>query len=370
MMYVIAGEASGDLIGGPLLASLKLATLKSMQPAMIFKGIGGARMEAQGLKTVAPFKDFAIMGFTDIIKAFPRIYRHFHALAKSILQDNPEAVVMIDYPGFNLRLAKHLRKKGYKGKLIHYVSPTVWAWGKKRIQSMANTLDLLLTIFPFEPALYAHTPLKAVFVGHPLMTILQETPYNPNWREKYGIPKNMPLLALFPGSREGEIKRHLPLLLETAEHFIKTNPTYGVAIASNAALAGPHYLIAEHDRYHLMQDAHVALAKSGTVTLELALKGCPTVVVYLLTKLNYFLARFVFQIKLPFYSLPNILLNKMVASEWYGVKLCPQKLAESLTQQIASPNEKKNLENVLTHKNASEEAAKEIIACMKLKKAH
>lgn len=361
--YFIAGEKSGDLHGGKLMQAMREfdANFKA-------EGVGGSRMQAEGLKPILSFSDFQVMGFSDVIFALPRLIRHFYGLAKKILQDNPDAVIFIDYPGFNIRMAKYLRKKGYKGKLIHYIAPSVWAWGKGRIQTMSQSLDLLLTIYPFEPA-YFEKGLKAIYVGNPLM-------------EELSAPHNRKaLLAIFPGSRLKEILRNLPLQIEAAKHFDKhvaisvSDPVFEKQI--HALLKDVNFsysLIPESDRFHLMQTASVALAKSGTVTLELALRGCPTVVLYQLTKINYLLAKYVFRISLPHYALPNILLKESLFPEHYQVKIDPKDLELSLIEQ-----EKKHahvqkkayeLKQLLTFKNASKEAAKEIFELCKKEKVH
>lgn len=365
LYYFVAGEASGDLHGSALLKELK-----DLNPHICFKGVGGEKMQAEGLKALLPFEDFCVMGFSDIILALPKLTKHFYSLAKQILHDNPQTVVMIDYPGFNLRLAKYLRKQGFQGKLVQYISPTVWAWKKNRIYSMAKTLNLLLAIFPFEPACYKKTSLKAVYVGNPLIHTLQDS-----GEEKLNLPE-IPLLALFPGSRFDEIKRNLPILLKSAELFRKKFPTFGIAISvahpSFKSLIQKYssslnnvWLIEEKDRYALMKKASLALAKSGTVVLELALLGCPTVVAYKLSLFNYLLARYLFRIDLPYFSLPNILLNEPLCPEWYKVELSPQALADSLEtvfhKKELFKTKQKELKTLLTHKNASQEAAKEIL---------
>lgn len=355
LFYFIAGEKSGDLHGHELMKAMR-----KIVPNFCAKGVGGPAMEAEGLECSAPYADFQVMGFTDVILALPSIVPHFYSIAKNILQDKPDGVIFIDYPGFNIRMAKHLRKNGYKGKLIHYIAPSVWAWGKSRIKTMQNNLDLLLTIYPFELSCFEKTGLKTVYVGNPLMENI-----GPSSLRK-------PLLALFPGSRKKEILRNLPLQIEAAKLFGKE-----VAISvSDLSLEKeiipllkdanfPYRLVHESERFDLMKTASIALAKSGTVTLELALRGCPTVVHYKLTRLNYFLARYIFQISLPHYVLPNILLNETVFPERYQVEIDPKDLANLLVteEKNLSRTESKalQLQNLLTFKDASHEAAKEIL---------
>jgi lipid-A-disaccharide synthase len=356
-IYVIAGEASGDLHGGPLLSHLK-----ALCPGLTFKGVGGPEMNKSGLHSLLPFADFQVMGFSDVLFALPRLRNHFHFLSQSILNDNPKAVIFIDYPGFNLRLAKHLRKKGYKGKLVHYIAPTVWAWKKNRALQMAEVHDLLLTIYPFESAYFSHTSLNVKYAGNPLLHSLPKAPPSLN--------AGQPLLALFPGSRPKEIERNFPLQMQAAELFLQKHPEFKIAISINDPSmlkdSPKHALVIEPDsRYSLMCDASLALAKSGTVTLELALYSCPTVVQYRLTRLNHFLARYLFRIDLPYFALPNILLQEQMFPEWYRVNISPQELAESLEEQLKRKQEVQEqsgkLRELLGDQNASKTAALEIL---------
>lgn len=346
LYYLVAGEKSGDMHGGKLIHALK-----ELSPSAEFKGVGGKTMQGEGLKPVIPFDDLQVMGFTDVFLALPRIVPLFYSLAKSILQDKPTSVIFIDYPGFNIRLAKYLRKKGYKGKLVHYIAPSVWAWGKDRIETMGKTLDLLLTIYPFEPRYFEKTGLKTVYVGNPLMEELP--PLNPN---------NKKTLTLFPGSRLKEIERNLPLQIQAAELFLKTNPGWDLKVS----VSDPQYedMIQNYSKdvsftYEIPTEG-ICLAKSGTVTLELALRGCPTVVMYQLTRLNYFLAKYVFRISLQHYSLPNILLNETLFPEFYKVHINPKELSDALNSHVQILEKAKLLRTLLTNKNASTEAAKEI----------
>lgn len=360
LIYIIAGEKSGDKHGAALISALK-----ELDSGLQFKGIGGDHMTAEGLKALLSFKDFQVMGFSDIVRAYPRLRRHFYTILETILSDNPKAVVFVDYPGFNLRLAKALRKKGYKGKLVHYIAPTVWAWGKSRVKSMQETLDLLLTIYPFESSYFPN--LRTQYVGNPLIEALKKQP------PSFDIEQ--PFIALFPGSRANEIVRNLPLEIAAAEIFQKSHPEFGFAVSlSQPSLKGEienqlkksslrkFWIVPEEYRYSLMQKAQAALAKSGTVTLELALSGCPTVVLYQLTRLNYFLAKYIFRVQLPHYALPNILLQERLFPEWYAVKISPQLLADALSDQLGRDIKPKSqaLQKLLTEQNASQTAARAI----------
>lgn len=326
-LFIFAGEPSGDIHGGHFLKALRRQV-----PTLQVFGVGGPTMRAQGMELLLPMESFEVMGFSDVLWAFPKLMRQFKQVKNEILSKNPQLVVLIDYPGFNLRLAKALRKAGFDGKIIQYISPTVWAHGKQRIQQMASTLDLLLTIYPFEAACYAATALQVTYIGNPLKEYIQQHPYESKWAQQLGIPlSNARLLSLFPGSRKGEINRNLPKLLAAASALKKEDPSTIVAIScahdetfkqvqellekTSLRLNRDAFLVPKHFTYEMMRASHAALAKSGTVTLELALHRCPTVVVYQLTRLNRFIAKWVMRLNLPFYCIVNILGKREIFPE-------------------------------------------------------
>jgi lipid-A-disaccharide synthase len=270
-------------------------------------------------------ESFCVMGFTDVFLSLPKLIKLFWKVKKEILKRNPTHVVTIDYPGFNLRLQKALKKKGFVGKQIHYICPTVWAWGKKRIQLMENSLDLLLTILPFEPACFDPKKLQVEYVGHPLISKIPPS-----------LEKRENILAIFPGSRKKEIERNLPLQLDIGNRLKKLDPTLEMVLSASSDASfeilskiHPNCLIYPSERrYELMKKAKLALAKSGTVTLELALHETPTVVQYKIKPFDEFLATRIFKINLPFYSLPNLLLQKELFPELIGSNLTSNALFE------------------------------------------
>lgn len=350
--FIFAGETSGDLHGSHLMKALR-----QLLPHSTFKGVGGPLMRTEGLDTLLEMEQFRVMGFSDVFKAFPKLYRQFYLVRDAILTDQPNCVILIDYPGFNLRLAKALRKKGYQGKLVHYICPTVWAHGKDRIQTMAATLDLLLTIFPFEAAYFAHTSLKVTYVGNPLATDIKNYAYQDTWMEILRLPNKENLVALFPGSRLGEIQRMTPHILEVASRLKTLHPELIFALsyadeelhaklielitASPLRLNQEIFLVPLRYRYELMRDCQIALVKSGTVTLELALHQKPTVVVYALSKLNYYIAKYILRLNLPFYSMPNIILNKEVFPEYIGEKLDQALITSNLDVLLTDSSKRK-----------------------------
>jgi lipid-A-disaccharide synthase len=318
-IFMVAGEVSGDNLGGLILEAL-LKNRKDLDVA----GIGGPQMRAHGLFPTIPMEELQVMGFIDVIKHLPRLIKIFRSTVETILHLNPKVVVTIDYPGFNLRLAKTLRKKGYKGKICHVVCPSVWAWGKKRVQALAKYDDLLLTLLPFEKPLFKDTSLRVEFIGHPLVK-----------KVAYETAPEEGLVAIFPGSRTHEIERNLPYFLRLIpklgphlKYVISlSQEKYRTLIEKLAGTSIPLLTPSQMKKRRPM----FALAKSGTITLELALKGIPTVVIYKISATDTFIAKRIFRINLPFYSLPNIILNRSLFPELIGPALTDKSLFEAAT---------------------------------------
>ncbi|WP_068470012.1 lipid-A-disaccharide synthase [Candidatus Protochlamydia phocaeensis] len=339
--YLFAGEASGDLHGSRLMQALRKRSCFTH-----FRGVGGPLMRAQHLEIFLKMENFQVMGFSDVLRALPKLWKLFYQVRDDILRTNPACVVLIDYPGFNLRLARALRKKGFKGKIVQYICPTVWAHGKHRIKTMVQTLDLLLTIYPFEAAYFAHTPLKVQYIGNPLVENLARHSYQDNWMQRVGIPSSSDLIAIFPGSRKGEIIRHTAQQLQTAALLKRRHPQLLFALScaheelkpaleqaisqSSLQLNQDIYLTPSQFNYELMRDSRTALAKSGTVSLELALHCKPSLILYTLTSFNYFVAKYVLRLNLPHYCIVNILRQKEVFPELIGRQLDTQALLNKL----------------------------------------
>lgn len=383
-IFLFAGECSGDLHGSHLIKALKRS-----HPDLIFEGVCGPYMRNLDVSGPLNMEEFEVMGFTDVLLALPKLYKNFYKIRDYILHTVPQGVILIDYPGFNLRLAKALRQYGYQGKIVQYVSPSIWAWGEHRIQAMEKTLDLLMTIYPFESAYFKNTALKTSYVGNPIQEYIQNHVYDESWRHQLGISSTKNLIALFPGSRPSEIKRNLPILLETAQHLNKAQPDIQFAIScpnetikdllnthpalTTASFQSPLFQVPKHYTYELMRDSCTAMAKSGTVMLELALHQRPSIAVYQLTVLNRLYAKHILKLKLPYYCIVNILTNSQVFPEFMEKKISGRLLSQEL--QCLHENGSKRahclegcnrLQHILGRHNASSMAAKailEILSC-------
>ncbi len=362
-LFVFAGEPSGDVLGGKLIEALK-----KRDPTLAISGVGGPLMRSAGMEVIHPMERFQVMGFSDVFKALPRLYADFRKIKKQILQCRPAGVVLIDYPDFNMLLAKALRKNGYRGKLIHYVCPSVWAWRKKRVKTLAKTLDSLLSILPFEKNCFAQTQLSVTYVGHPLVAAIDTYTYD----SAYPLPSDKPILAIFPGSRRHEIALNLPIQWEAAKRFPDHTPVISVARPElmeeieKHVDSGAHFA-PQDKRYELMRAANLALATSGTIVLEIGLHAVPTIVTYQLATLNYLLGRYAFRIRLPFYTLVNIICEREVFPEFIHKNLSVDEIVEALRSLDVEKCREAcwELRTRLLDQNASQEAAKTIESLIK-----
>lgn len=319
-LFIFCGEPSGDLHGESLLVQLR-----EKNPSLKVFGVAGPRMRTQKITSILAMEELQVMGFTDVFCAFPKLLRIFYQVAQAILKLQPKIVLTIDYPGFSLRLHRHLKKKGFKGKIVHFICPSVWAWGKHRIAFMEKYLDHLFTILPFESQIFQ--TLSTKYVGHPLTSRIQSYNY-----QKLDLPKDQQIIALFPGSRSKELSRNLPIYLDVCKYLCTNNPNTHIALSvaqpklhsqilsilQKKSWTIPITFVAATQSYELMQKAHLAIAKSGTVTLELALHSVPTVVTYGLSKLDLIIARDLLRIRLRFYCLVNIIANEEIFPELIG----------------------------------------------------
>ncbi len=366
-LFIFAGEKSGDLHGGHLLQKLK-----ELHPSLCIAGVGGEKMREAGLACVMPMEEFQVMGFIDVFLSLPKLFKQFTIIKRTILNMKPKMVVFIDYPGFNLRMAKALRKSNFCGKICHFICPSVWAYGKNRISLMENTLDLLLSILPFEQEYFQTTSLKVRYVGHPLVKAISYDKRE-NAREK--------LVGIFPGSRTKELARNLPIQLKAFSRLKKDHPNLRAAISvvhpqflpmikqhlENLNLVDHIQLVDGAHSYDLMRACTLAIAKSGTVTLELALHGVPTVVTYGISSIDLFIAQKILRINLPFYCLVNILAKGEVFPELIGPNLTLDALESHVRLLLENPevymscrNQCEKIRSLLGEEDASQQAAKSI----------
>lgn len=341
LFFLIAGEASGDLLGARLMKALK----KQTDGKARFAGIGGERMQAEGIALFFPQNKLAHMGVFEILKHVPHILKRISQTTAQIKKLKPAALITIDAPDFSFRVAKKLKGQGIP--LIHYVAPTVWAWRPGRAKKIARFLDHLLVLLPFEPPYFTKENLPCTFVGHPIVETEAGKGDAARFREHYNIPENAIILTVLPGSRMGEINRLLPVFRATVQRLCKSNanlhvviPTIsGVANAVNRATQEWPVKVtitqSDADKYDAFAASTAALACSGTVSVELAMAQLPAVIAYKVNTLTASIARHF--IKAKFATLINIMRNKMIMPEFLQQSCTPEKLASAISELLNDP---------------------------------
>lgn len=304
--YIIAGEASGDLH-----ASNLIKAIKQLDNTADVRGWGGDRMAYQGANVVKHYRELAFMGFVEVIRNISTIMSNLKFCKKDILSFDPDVVILIDYPGFNMEVAKFLKKKSIK--TVYYISPQVWAWKKNRVYKIKKLVDKLLVILPFEKDFYKKYSVDAEFVGHPLLDEIKASEVDMDKSDN--VNKTV---ALLPGSRKQEIAKMLPIMLSVIDHFPKVN--FVVAAVSSIEeefyrnyLKYANVSLVFNDTYNLLRKSQAAIVTSGTATLETAIVGIPEVVCYKANVVSYYIARFL--IKVRFISLVNLIMDKLVVKE-------------------------------------------------------
>lgn len=329
-LFVVAGEKSGDLLGAKILARLK--------DQWVIGGVTGPELEKIGVTTFFSIDAFEVIGFFSLIPHLPRIIRLFYKIKKTILEEKPKMVLLIDNAEFSLLLAKALRKASYSGKIVQLVSPSVWAWRKNRKKTMEKTLDHLFCILPFEPAYFQGSPLSASYIGHPLVDSLKT--FTPTSTFKNLFKK--PVIALFPGSRVKEVELTLPLQLaaiKDVEGFeiavsVASEKVKNVIVKILDQSSIKAHLIPSKDRYDLMQLSFFSLAKFGTINLELAYFAVPTITAFPLPRLERWILQYLFKIYLPHYSLTNMIAKRRIFPEYVGLFATTENLRQEVKNFI------------------------------------
>lgn len=279
---IVAGEVSGDIQGGRLAGEIK-----KIMPSIKIWGIGGPKMQREGVELVNDITELAVVGFWEVLKNYRRIKKVFYNIVREIEIRHPNAVILVDYPGFNLRLAQRIKPLGIP--IIYYISPQVWAWGKGRIRKIKELVDKMIVIFPFEKEIYEKEGVPVEFVGHPIIDVLAErVSKRDEFRRELGVLPNERLIGILPGSRVQEVKRHLPVFLEAAG---KINNARFVIGAVSEGIKGVPFPVLVGRTYDIMEASDLVLTSSGTATLETACFGTPMVVIYKLNWLTYLFIR-------------------------------------------------------------------------------
>ncbi|HEV7514860.1 MAG TPA: lipid-A-disaccharide synthase [Thermoanaerobaculia bacterium] len=323
-LLVVAGEASGDLHGARLISELK-----RLDPGLVTFGLGGDEMRAAGLEAVAHSSEISVVGITEVLKILPRARQIFAALLAETARRRPRGAVLVDFPDFNLRLAKELKASGVP--VLYYISPQVWAWRRGRVKTIARVVDRMLVLFPFEVDFYARAGVDVVHVGHPLV---DEVPERTSIWEQ-GEPAGPYRISLLPGSRRSEVEALLPTMLQAVALLAKELPIEVQLIQAptipeemlteEIELSGLPVRIVAERRFDAIADSHLALCASGTATLEVGLLGTPMIVVYRLGAWTYLLARAL--VRLPDIALVNLVLGRRVVPELIQGAATPPRIA-------------------------------------------
>ena len=329
-VLISAGEASGDLYAAGLVDALR-----RRRPDLEFFGCAGPRMQKAGVRPVVDAHSLAVVGLVEVLAHIPRIYGEYRKLLNAARSERPELAILIDSPDFNLRVARRLKKLGIP--VFYLVAPQVWAWRKGRLPSMRRTIDRLLCIFPFEPAFFARHGIDAVYIGHPLTRLVKPSASRAELRRRFGIPDGAPLVALLPGSRTGEAARHLPILLETVERvrsLAKSTPRFILAVPPGTIsqesdfrerISSASIQLLEAKTWDVLVCADVALAASGTVTIEACLLGTPMITFYRVNKLSWWMGKAL--VRVPFYSMVNLVAGRKIVPEFIQDRMTPDNLA-------------------------------------------
>ncbi len=335
-VLLVAGEASGDM------HAARVATeLRALAPDVHLLGIGGTHMERAGVEIVEPMRRLSVVGVTEVITRLPKIWSSYHTLKRLFRDTPPDLFIPVDFPGFNLRIARLARAASVP--VLYYIGPQIWAWGAGRVRAVRSSVDRMAVIFPFEEPLYRAGGVDAEFVGHPVLDALPDAPAT------HPVPRLLathdPIVALLPGSRKAEVNRILPALLDAAARLNELRPGARFVIGgADSILPGlidwhverfrrrtganaPRIDVLREATHMLLSRARVALVASGTVTLEAACLGCPHVIVYRVSPVTWAVARRV--VRVPFIGLPNCTLGRLVVPEFLQGAMQPVRMAET-----------------------------------------
>jgi lipid-A-disaccharide synthase len=342
-VFISAGEASGDLY-----ASRVVEALRARHPDAEFFGCAGPRMQAAGVRAVVDSRSIAVAGLVEVVPHLPRIWREFRKLCRAVLETRPDVAVLTDSPDFHLRLAKKLRRQGIP--VVYLIAPQAWAWRRGRVRTLRANVQRLLCIFPFEEEFFRGYGVPASYIGHPLARMVRPSMTRAEFLDRFSLPADRPIVALLPGSRHGEVARHMPHLLDAAKRIEKSRPvTFVLALPpgfnfETSAIAhsvkfwerdgGSSIQVIVGSTWDVLAHAEVALAASGTVTMEAALLGAPMVTFYRVNELSWILGRWL--VRAPFLSMVNLVAGRRVAPELIQGEMTGERIAEEALRILDS----------------------------------
>jgi len=369
-IFISAGEPSGDMHG----AELSKNILK-INPKTKLLGLGGDKMQKAGVNLLYNMLNIAVVGLWEVSKNLGKFIRIFNDTVEKIKKIKPDLIILIDNPGFNLRLAKRIKHLGIP--IVYYVSPQVWAWGSKRIKKMKTLIDKMLVVFKFEEDLYKKNSIDCKFVGHPLIDIVKLSMDKESFKKKFGLNQYLPIIGLLPGSREKEIQNHLPVLIKASKKIKKIHPESIFIIAKSPGINNNSYKkflkkvnmpvrLIEGYNYDCINVSDFCIVASGTATLETAILETPMIIIYKVSILTWLMLKP--QVKLPYIGMPNVISGEKIVPELVQNQFKPTIVANKVCSLLDNQNklqslkEKlKNIKILLGEGNASKKAAKEVL---------
>jgi lipid-A-disaccharide synthase len=348
-IMVVAGEASGDLHAAALVQALK-----RIEPLYRYYGVGGEKLRAEGVELIADSAIMGVIGLTEVFLKLPVILKVMNSLVRSFEEKRPAAVILVDYPDFNLILARKAHARGIK--VFYYISPQVWAWRKGRITTIRRNVDKLAVILPFEESIYRSADVNAEYVGHPLLDMVPPPSSQEEAREKLGLRAGVKTIALLPGSRPGEVSRLLPVCLQAARMMQQHQELqFIMPLASTLSrdfvesIINPYNLkitVVSNAVYDVLSAADLAIVASGTATLEAGLMETPMIIIYRVSQLTYLLGRML--IKVKNIGLVNIIAGKTIVPELVQTEANPERLAELANTLIADQSARDRMKIALS----------------------
>jgi lipid-A-disaccharide synthase len=327
-LLISAGEASGDLY-----ASHLVEVLRARCPETEFFGCAGPRMQAAGVRAIIDVRSIAVVGLVEVLRHIPRIWGQFRKLSGAILTERPEIAILTDAPDFHLRLARRLHRRGVP--VVYLIAPQAWAWRQGRVRTMRATIHRLLCIFPFEQDFFESRGVPTTYIGHPLARLVKPSLDGAELRRKLGVPGDARILALLPGSRHGEVDRHIPALIGAAERICKSHPMtpilalppgFGSETANlSERIRAASIKVVEGFTWDVLAQAELALAASGTVTVEAALLGVPMVTFYRVNALSWIVGRWL--VRAPFLSMVNLVAERRIVPELIQREMTAERIA-------------------------------------------
>tara|TARA_B100002052_G_scaffold6694_1_gene5779 strand:+ start:12178 stop:13281 length:1104 start_codon:yes stop_codon:yes gene_type:complete len=338
-IFILSGEPSGDEYG-----ALLMKNIKERSNNVTFIGIGGNLMSRQGLQSIVPLNQISIMGFFEVIKNIFFFLNLEKKILEIIKKENPDKIILIDYPGLNLRLAPKI-KSFSRSKIFYYISPQIWAWKEKRLNKIKKFIDHMIVIFEFEKMWYQKRNYEVHYVGHPFLDIWQKDKLN-EFINQYNLDVSNPILTLFPGSRKQEINKHLKLFIDVANELKKSVPKLQILIGLNKNVKINHkinnnIILVRDNPLKALEIANAAIIASGTATLQSAIMRTPAAVVYKMNVLSWWMTKFL--VKVKFASMVNIIANKMVFKEFLQEKATINNIKKEIEKILMNEKYKKEI---------------------------